>query len=174
MAAFAKPLLPTGRIISRNFKRNEMSLDVYLITKEPQIRKASSGIFVRENGQTKEITQEEWNAKNPNREPIKFETEETETNEVYSANITHNLNKMAGEAGIYEHLWQPDEINITKAKELIEPLREGLHKLKSEPERYKKFNPENGWGSYDVLVKFVENYLNACYEYPDADVEVSR
>jgi hypothetical protein len=57
---------------------------------------------------------------------------------------------------------------------LIEPLRQGLHNLKSEPERYKKFNPENGWGSYDGLVKFVENYLNACYEYPDADVEVSR
>jgi hypothetical protein len=81
---------------------------------------------------------------------------------------------MAEAAGIYEHLWRPDEIKITKAKELIEPLRQGLHNLKSEPERYKKFNPENGWGSYDGLVKFVENYLNACYEYPDADVEVSR
>jgi hypothetical protein len=53
-----------------------MSLDVYLITKEPQIKKASSGIFVRENGQTKEITQEEWNAKNPNNEPVRFEQEE--------------------------------------------------------------------------------------------------
>ena len=151
-----------------------MSLDVYLITKEPQIKKASSGIFVRENGQTREITQEEWNVRNPNREPVKFEQEEVETNEVYWANITHNLDKMAEAAGIYEHLWRPDEIKITKAKELIEPLRQGLHNLKSEPERYKKFNPENGWGSYDGLVKFVENYLNACYEYPDADVEVSR
>ena len=174
MAAFAKTLLPAGRFISRNFKRNKMSLDVYLITKEPQIKKASSRIFVRENGQTKEITQEEWNAKNPNSEPVKFEQGENEINEVYSANITHNLNNMAGEAGIYEHLWRPDEIKITKAKELIEPLRQGLHNLKSDPERYKKFNPENGWGSYDGLVKFVENYLNACYEYPDADVEVSR
>lgn len=167
-------LLCAGRFISRNFKRNEMSLDVYLITKESRIKKASSGIFVRENGQTKEITQEEWNERNPNREPVKFEQEETETNEVYSATITHNLNTMAVEAGIYEHLWRPDEIKITKAKELIEPLRQGLHNLKSEPERYKKFNPENGWGSYDGLVKFVDNYLNACYEYPDADVEVSR
>lgn len=99
-------------------------------------------------------------------------TEEDET--VYDANITHNLNTMATEAGIYELLWRPDEIQITKAKELIEPLRQGLHNLKSEPERYKKFNPENGWGSYDGLVKFVENYLNACYEYPDAIIEVSR
>lgn len=151
-----------------------MSLDVYLTTKEPQIKKASSGIFVRENGQTKEITQEEWNAKYPGEIPVKFEQEETETNEVYSANITHNLNIMAREAGVYEHLWRPDEITISKARELIEPLREGLHKLKLEPEKYKKFNPKNGWGSYDGLVKFVENYLNACYEYPEADVRASR
>jgi hypothetical protein len=150
-----------------------MSLDVYLITKEPQIKKVSSGIFVRENGQTREITQEEWNIRNPNK-PVKFEQKEIKTNEVYWANITHNLYKMAEAAGIDAHLWRPDEIKITKAKELIEPLRQGLHNLKSEPERYKKFNPENGWGSYDGLVKFVENYLNACYEYPDADVEVSR
>jgi hypothetical protein len=151
-----------------------MSLDVSLITKEPQIKKASSGIFVRENGQTREIPLEEWNARNPDREPVTLEQEETETNEVYSENITHNLGAMAKEAGIYGCLWRPDEMKITKAKELIEPLREGLHNLKSEPERYKKFNPENGWGSYDVLVSFVENYLNACYEHPDADVEVSR
>lgn len=151
-----------------------MSLDVYLITKEPQIKMASSGIFVRENGQTKEITQEEWNVKYPDREPVKFEQEGQEINEVYSANITHNLNIMADKAGIYNHLWRPDEINIIKAKELIEPLRQGLHELKSEPEKYEKFNPENKWGSYDGLVKFVEKYLNACYEYPDADVRVSR
>ncbi len=125
-----------------------MSLDVYLSVKEPIIKKASSGIFVRENSQTKEITQEEWNAKNPEREPVTFQQEESETNEVYSANITHNLNSMAKDAGIYEHLWRPDEINITKAKELIEPLRHGLHNLKSEPERYKKFNPENGYISF--------------------------
>lgn len=151
-----------------------MSLDVYLTIKELQIEKATSGIFIRENGQTKEITQEEWNNRNPNTKPIKFEQKYIETNQVYSANITHNLNTMASEAGIYNYLWKPDEIQITKAKQLINPLREGLHKLKSEPERYKKFNPENGWGSYEGLVKFVENYLNACYEYPDADVEVSR
>ena len=33
----------------------------------------------------------------------------------YSANITHNLGKMAEEAGIYKHLWRPEEIGITKA-----------------------------------------------------------
>ena len=153
-----------------------MSLDVSLIMKEKQVRKPSSGIFVRENGETKEITLGEWIVRNPSKPypQVKFEQEEVETNEVYSANITHNLNTMATEAGIYEYLWRPDEIGVTHATELIEPLRQGLHKLKSEPEKYKKFNPDNGWGTYEGLIRFVENYLNACYEYPNATIEVDR
>ena len=93
---------------------------------------------------------------------------------VHSANITHNLNKMADEAGIYKHLWRPDEIEITKAEQLIEPLRAGLELLKSDPERFKKFNPENGWGTYEGLVSFVQEYLASCEENPDAEVSVSR
>lgn len=93
---------------------------------------------------------------------------------VYSNNITHNLNEMAQEAGIYEHLWRPDEIGITKASELIEPLYKGLVLLKSDPDRFKAFNPSNGWGNYNSLVQFVEDYLAACQEDPDAEVSVSR
>ncbi len=93
---------------------------------------------------------------------------------LYESNITHNLNKMATEAGIYEHLWRPDEINITTAKELVEPLKEGLKKLKENPKHYEQFNAENGWGLYKHFVPFVENYLNACIENPDAIVKVSR
>lgn len=155
-----------------------MSLDVYLTTEETNLKKVGSGIFIRENGETKEITIEEWYEKHPGVTPLSINptTEETieETNEVYSANITHNLNTMAEKAGIYLHLWRPDEINITKAKELIEPLRQGLHQLKLEPDVYKELNPDNGWGTYEQLVRFVENYLNACYQYPDANVNVSR
>jgi hypothetical protein len=32
---------------------------------------------------------------------------------------------------------------------LIEPLKEGLHRLKSNPNKYKEFNPDNGWGDYE-------------------------
>lgn len=94
--------------------------------------------------------------------------------EVYSRNITHNLNKMAGEAGIYMHLWRPDEIGLTKASDLIEPLTAGLQLLKSDPERFRQFNPPNGWGRYEYLVEFVEDYLQACIENPDAEVRASR
>ena len=94
--------------------------------------------------------------------------------EVFSANITHNLNKMADEAGIYKHLWRPDEIGITQAGQLIEPLRRGLADLKARPEYYERFNPESGWGSYATLVRFVEEYVAACEQHPDADVGVWR
>jgi len=152
-----------------------MSLDVYLSLKNKTIKKPiSSGIYIRENGSTKEISEEEWNERFPDREPVKIKQNEEETNKVYHANITHNLCEMAEQAGIYKHLWRPEEIDITLASELVDPLREGLHKLKLEPEKYKKFNPENGWGSYENLVNFVEDYLNACYKYPDALIKISR
>jgi hypothetical protein len=94
--------------------------------------------------------------------------------EIYEDNITHNLGPMAAAAGIYECLWRPEEIGITKAAELIEPLSDGLERLKGEPAKYGALNPPNGWGSYEALVGFVERYLLACRESPEADVSVSR
>jgi len=93
---------------------------------------------------------------------------------LFSANITHNLNKMAMEAGVYEHLWRPDEIDITTAKELIDPLKDGISLMKNDPERFKKLDSPNGWGRYVDFVPWIEKYLNACKESPDAHVEVSR
>lgn len=98
----------------------------------------------------------------------------TEKHSVFEANITHNLASMAAAAGIYKHLWRPEELGITKAGELTAGLEEGLQRLLAEPDKYKAFNPSNGWGTYENLVFFVCNYINACRKNPDADVEVSR
>ncbi len=114
--------------------------------------------------------------------------------QVYWANITHNLGKMADEAGIYEALWRPhrlkegynilesdhqaewkfEEENKTTAKDIIPFLEKGLADLKSRPEHFEKFNSSNGWGTHEHFVPFVEKYLEACKEYPDAIIEVSR
>ena len=98
----------------------------------------------------------------------------TRPTDVYSANITHNLNKMAEAAGIYEALWRPEEIGITQAGQLIEPLSIGLEKLKADPMYYSQFNAVNGWGTYENFVQFVEKYLEACQANPDAQVSVCR
>ena len=99
-------------------------------------------------------------------------TEENET--IYDANITHNLGKMAEEAGIYEALWRPEAIGKTKASEIIELRENGLAVLNARPEHFEKFNSPNGWGMYKHFVPFVEKYLKACKEHPDAAIEVSR
>ena len=97
-----------------------------------------------------------------------------ETEEFFSANITHNMSLMAQEAGIYNYLWEPDEIGLTKAAQLVEPLRAGVALMKSDRARFEKHNPPNGWGSYEAFVPWIEKYLMACEEYPTADVRVSR
>ena len=91
--------------------------------------------------------------------------------ELFSSNITHNLNKMAEEAGIYMHLWRPNELweNPTGA-DLISSLEEGLTNLKSNPEHFKQFDASNGWGTYKDFVPFVEKVLSACKEHPKASV----
>jgi hypothetical protein len=94
--------------------------------------------------------------------------------EVYEDNITHNLTGMARHADLYHFLWCPEEMGIKTASELIGPLREGLERLKADPDRFKAFNPPNGWGHYDNLVAFVDRYLKACEAAPLATVRVSR
>lgn len=94
--------------------------------------------------------------------------------EVYTANITHNLGRMAEAAGIYQALWRPEEIGITTAEQLIEPLSAGLALLQSDPPRFEALNSPNGWGLYEHFVPFVEKYLAACKENPDATVRVWR
>jgi len=100
----------------------------------------------------------------------KFEMKE----EVFTRNITHNLNTMAKEANIYYLLWRPDEAGARIASDIIPDLEVGLKLLKSKPEYFKQFNAENGWGTYKYFVPFVESVLEACKKYPDATIEAYR
>lgn len=93
---------------------------------------------------------------------------------VFSDNYTHNCGKMADAAGIYYHLWRPEEIGIHKASQLIGPLTEGIKRMEANPDAFIALNPANGWGSYDTFLPWVRRYLEACREYPDATVRASR
>lgn len=125
------------------------------------------------------------------------ENDESEiiSEELYTANITHNLNEMADACGLYDVLWRPYRLDpnwnlklekksdkeyefenavTMKAADLIQTLDKGLKELESNPAKYKEFNPDNGWGSYEGLVKFTKNYLKACKKYPTAIVKTWR
>jgi len=121
-------------------------------------------------------------------------TLEPRREEVYSANITHNLGMMADEAGIYEALWRPhrlkpkydipesdydaeykfEEDNPVRAYEIIEIIEKGLDDMKARPEYYETFNSPNGWGTYKNFVPWIEKYLAALKEFPDAQVVCDR
>ncbi len=96
------------------------------------------------------------------------------TSLVFESNITHNLNKMADAAGIYKHLWRPEEIGIEFARDLIVPLSDGLARLQTEASFFDQFDAPNGWGRRADLVRFVSEYLAACRKYPNARVRASR
>lgn len=95
---------------------------------------------------------------------------------VWSTNITHNLGKMAKEAGVYGAMWRPDEYssqNVT-CSDIKDDLYSGMVKLLQNKEYYEQFNPENGWGSYEGLCnKVVELYV-MCLKHPNAVIKVCR
>jgi hypothetical protein len=99
---------------------------------------------------------------------------------VYTANITHNLGKMASEVHLkngltlYNILWRPDEHGFTHAGQIVDSLHEGMVALITDPDHYRKFNPENGWGTYEGLVEFVKNYYQGCIENMQAELWISR
>ena len=99
---------------------------------------------------------------------------------VYDNNITHNLGSMAANVKLsngltlYDVLWRPDEHELELAEDIAELLDEGWNILLSGPDHFKQFNPHNGWGNYDGLCKFVYEYRNACWDEPDATIEVCR
>lgn len=101
-----------------------------------------------------------------------FETVEVS---VHSQNITHNLGKMAQEAGIYRHLWHVDTLYINpRARVLITPLKNAIKDMESRPDHYSRFNAKNGWGTYEQFLPWLKKLLAACEEKPSGKIEVSR
>ena len=151
-----------------------MSLDVTL-TSDKAVQKKGTGIFVRMNGQTVELTLEQARERWPEKAD-QIEEVISETNEVFSGNITHNLTTMAAEVSerFYQAMWRPEELEAKQAMDIIEPLAAGIQTLEANPAKYKKLNPENGWGTYDQLLTFAKNYEAACREWPLTKIEVSR
>ena len=96
------------------------------------------------------------------------------SDEVFDANITHNLGRMAEEAGLYKVLWRAEENDIEEAWQLILPLIAGIDDMVARPDHYKQFNSENGWGTYKHFLPWLQKLHAACEEWPEAKVRTSR
>ena len=159
-----------------------MSLDIYIISPTP-IKKKSTGIWVRDNGKTRELSKAEAQEKYPDAD---IQEIEIETNEFWHGNITHNLNKMAQECKIecdtqheglslYDLLWRDEYPWEMSHLEYTQCLMACLVSLTDEPERYKLFNPSNGWGTYEQLVEFVKSFIHALVDEPyEMEIKYSK
>lgn len=94
--------------------------------------------------------------------------------QVYCANITHNLSQMASASGIYDLLWNPIESGYKKAEDIAYKLDVGIQELKSNPNKYKEFDSPNGWGTYKQFLPWLDEYLDALKENPDALITISK
>jgi len=103
-------------------------------------------------------------------------TQEGEPERVYvfDENITHNLNRMASECGLYDCMWGAEDSGFTQASQLIEPLKKGIFELIDNKTKYLEFNPPNGWGHYDNLLAYALKLFWASKEYPEAKVRVRQ
>ena len=93
---------------------------------------------------------------------------------VFSYNITHNLGAMARFVGCYEALWRPEEIGIEYANQLTPLLSNAAVFLALNKDKCEEYNPKNGWGDYNGLLRFVQEYMIACANHPFAQIKVSR
>jgi hypothetical protein len=94
---------------------------------------------------------------------------------MWEGNITHNLVPMAQAAGAYEVVWRPDEIGYDRlGLAVLEEIVPAINHLLYERHHYEQFNPENGWGDYDTLVRFLVDYALALNKFPYAEIKVSR
>ena len=94
--------------------------------------------------------------------------------EVFECNITHNLGRMAKEAGVYNVLWRAPENDIDQGWHLLPALGRAVQAMKANPDHYKQFNAENGWGTYKHFLPWLEKLLAACEQWPEAKVRTSR
>lgn len=145
-----------------------MSLDIFIVSPDP-IKKKSTGIYARIDGQTRELTREEAIKHFPDVDPSRIVEEEIETDDFWCGNITHNLSEMAArcfsdEYSLYDLLWrdnEPDDIIY-----YVYQLYSCLIELEDNPDKYKKYNSSNGWGTYEQLVEFVRSFIHALIDMP--------
>lgn len=83
-------------------------------------------------------------------------------------NHTSNTAAMIKEVcGSYPSMW-----NGMKCSELLPALTTGCKELRAYSQKYRQFEPENGWGTVETTLEFLDAIRKACEEYPTAVLEV--
>ena len=94
--------------------------------------------------------------------------EEIKLVEVADTGATHNVAPMAQVCGCYELLWRGE--TGTLAENLIEPLEKAIKVAQDKKATLEALNPDNGWGSYETFLRFLQKTLQNCKDHPKSKV----
>lgn len=83
-----------------------------------------------------------------------------------SLNCTYNLGPMLRAAGFPG--WQA--LIGAPASEVGGMLRSVADRLRSDPVKYREYNPSNGWGTYEGAIEFLDEFAAACAAHPRATI----
>lgn len=148
-----------------------MSLDLFINSSTP-VRHRGTGVYIRENGTTRELqTKQEVLTYFPDADPENIVERTYEDDEYFHINLTHNLTDMADECNteykgkkttLYNLLWHPEELGVTTPDmQYVKALLNCYTQLRQDPDKFKQFNPSNGWGTYEQLVAATRRYIIA-------------
>ena len=99
---------------------------------------------------------------------LEIDTGNGYTEVVNVGNYTWNVSPMYKEALGYTL----SELDNKKANEVIDELAEGHKKMIKKPQKYKKMNPDNGWGDYEGAKEYLHDIIIACAENPECIIRV--
>lgn len=161
-----------------------MSLDLYIKSNTPVLHRGT-GVYIRDNGETKELTtKQEVLTHFPDINPDNIKENTYESDTYFHLNLTHNLIEMANKckivsnctpktqdisATLYDFLWHPkDNLGISIPNmDYLEDVMECYRKLLERKDFFKQFNPSNGWGTYEQLLRRTKEYINALISISD-------
>lgn len=90
--------------------------------------------------------------------------------EIFDGNITYNLAPMYYKCIDKEIGFK--KLNGMNCMEALPILNNAIADLIEHKEEYVKLNPDNGWGSYDELLKLLKDMRSCCEENKDGEIEV--
>lgn len=96
---------------------------------------------------------------------------EPDREELFWANITHNVSRMWTAAGVRDALYDSEG---WRAGDIIGTLTEGVAAMERDPPRFRALSAPNGWGTYEQALPWLRKVLAACVEHPDGVIHISR
>jgi len=86
-----------------------------------------------------------------------------DTYERYERNVTYNNSSLLKRAGFH-----PSVLNGINVYRLIPVLNNAITVMQDNPDYFKQFEPENGWGGYADVLDFLHSMRNYMVDAPDA------